>query len=266
MQIAKTVLDYGRTFPNAIVLASDRPKLNCENGTLTLPDRIKFLVVDGQHRLWAQKFSEFVAQYACLIHLDLSEEEMATLFIEINDNQKRVPPSLRWDLIRLVRPDDDPHTTRAADLVYFLASEERSPLFQRVDLTGETPALKIKQASLAPEIKSIVSKPPLKDFGYDIQASLLISFFEALRDRDPHAWHEGDSVLCSNRTLRVLIRLIPKLLAKSKVSPESATPRDFSPYLAKIDLEELDAEKIRGQQGSAGMSQIQSTIETQLGI
>jgi hypothetical protein len=201
-----------------------------------------------------------------MIHLGLSEEEMASLFIEINENQKRVPPSLRWDLVRLIRPDDDPHTTRAADLVYFLVTEERSPLYQRIDLTGETPALRIKQASLAPEIKSIISKSPIKDYGYDIQASLLIAFFEGLRDRDPQAWREGTSVLCMNRTLRVLIRLIPKMLHKAEISPEEATPADFAPFLGSLDLETLDPEKIRGQQGSAGMSQIQSTVEQQIGI
>jgi DGQHR domain-containing protein len=96
LQIAKTVLDYGRTFPNAIVLATDKNDLRIQDGIVTLPTKIKFLVVDGQHRLWAQKFSENIANYACMIHMGLSEEEMASLFIEINDNQKRVPPSLRW--------------------------------------------------------------------------------------------------------------------------------------------------------------------------
>lgn len=165
-----------------------------------------------------------------------------------------------------MRPDDDPNTVRAADLVYLLATDERSALFQRIDLTGETPALKIKQASLAPEIKSVVSKAPLKNFGYDIQASVLLAFFEALRDRDPVDWQEGTSVLCMNRTLRVLIRLIPRLLDKAETEPGDATPADFYPYLEILDLDTLDPEQIRGQQGSAGMSQIQQTIEAQLGV
>ncbi len=266
LQIAKTVLDYGRTFPNAIVLATDKNDLRIQDGIVTLPTKIKFLVVDGQHRLWAQKFSENIANYACMIHMGLSEEEMASLFIEINDNQKRVPPSLRWDLVRLVRPEEEPNTIRAADLVYYLATEDRSPLYQRIDLTGETPALRIKQASLAPEIKGIVGKAPLKEVGYDIQASVLIAFFEALRDRDPQPWHEGSSVLCMNRVLRVLIKLLPKLLGQIEKSPGQIIASDFSPFLSNLDLETLDPEKIRGQQGSAGMSQIQATIEGQMGV
>lgn len=79
VQIARTVLDGGRTFPNAIVLATDRETVTCDKGKVTLPDRIKFLVVDGQHRLWAQNFSIFEAEYTCLIHFGLSEEEMASL-------------------------------------------------------------------------------------------------------------------------------------------------------------------------------------------
>ena len=115
--IAVAVLDQGRTFPNSIVLATDKSDLAVSDGLLSLPARSRFLVVDGQHRLWAQHFSGLDAKYSCVIHLGLTEVEMARLFLEINDNQKRVPSSLRWDLVRLVRPDDDPIAITAAELV-----------------------------------------------------------------------------------------------------------------------------------------------------
>ena len=157
-QIALAVLDQHRTFPNAIVLATDVSTIEVDSGHITVPEDIRFLIVDGQHRLWAQRFSEFHAPYACLIHTGLSIEEMANLFLEINDNQKRVPSSLRWDLVRLVRPDHDPEGIAAAELVYLLATEQESPFFQRIDLTGEQSELQIKQGSLAPEFKILLSR------------------------------------------------------------------------------------------------------------
>jgi hypothetical protein len=55
-EIALAVLDQQRTFPNAIVLATDTDALGADLGEITIPDDILFLIVDGQHRLWAQNF------------------------------------------------------------------------------------------------------------------------------------------------------------------------------------------------------------------
>lgn len=264
IQIAKTVLDSKRTFPNAIVLATDRKNLPLDNAGIHLPDNIRFLVVDGQHRLWAQKFSDFEAAYACILHLGMSEQDMASLFVEINDNQKRVPSSLRWDLVRLVRPDEDANSVRSSDLVYELNENRKSPLHQRIDLTGEVPGLEIKQGSIAPEIRQLVAKAPLADYGFDIQAQVLFAFLSSVRDRDPNGWDNGKSNLYKNRVLRVLLRLIPLILDHSGTSPDVADTQLFSSYLKKLDPASLDPEKIKGQQGSAGMTQIADTVIDQI--
>src|SRR5436853_2933934 len=94
-EIAIAVLAQRRTFPNAIVLATNRERFDIIDGQIQIPGDVRFLVVDGQHRLWAQEFSDFEAKYACVIHMGLDEVGMARLFLEINDNQKRVPSYLR---------------------------------------------------------------------------------------------------------------------------------------------------------------------------
>lgn len=263
IQIAKTVLDQERSFPNAIVLASDIKKLIANGGNVVLPKKSLFLVVDGQHRLWAQNYSDFDAPYTCVLHLGLDEQEMAKLFVEINDNQKRVPSSLRWDLVRLVREQDQAQV-RAADIVYELHTSEQSALYQRIDLTGEVKELKIKQGSLAPEIESAVKKAPFKNLGYDVQVGTFINFFTALRDCDPEGWDNGASNLYSNRIIRALMRTIAAILDAEALEPAKATPATFYAYLSHIDLNSLDPEEIRGQQGSAGMSAIFETVAAQM--
>ncbi len=263
-EIARTVLDQERTFPNAIVLATDIKNLVEKNGKLILPKGSKFLVVDGQHRLWAQQFSKYNASYACLIHVGLSEQDMARLFVEINDNQKRVPSSLRWDLVRLVRDEEDKFGVRASDLVYELSTSRQSPLFQRIDLTGEVKELEIKQGSIAPEVVSIIKKPPLRDVGFDIQSQVFIAFLIALRDCDPDGWNSATSNFYKNRVLRALLRTIPEILQKSHVELTEIDPKVFYKYLLKIKPKTLDPEIIRGQQGSAGMAAIYKTIRNQV--
>ncbi len=265
-QIAGTVLAQNRTFPNAIVLATDSSNIRIDGETIKFPTDTKLLVVDGQHRLWAQTYSPYEALYACLIHVGLDERKMAELFLEINDNQKRVPSSLRWDLVRLVQPEDDPSAIRATDLIYDLSTSEESPLFQRVDLTGEQPQISLKQGSLAPEVKKLVGsrQSQIRDIGYEGQSALLKSFFSAIRECDVDGWESADGPLYKARVLRALLNLLPEILRRTGKEPETVGASDFYDYLRRIDLQTLANDQIRAQQGSAGIAAITSTIRKQI--
>lgn len=263
--IATAVLGQHRTFPNAIVLATDATTAKIHANELTLPDKVRFLVVDGQHRLWAQKYSDYEAPYICVIHFGLAEKDMAELFIEINDNQKRVPSSLRWDLVRLVRPDDEPNTVRTADLVYDLATIPESPLFQRIDLTGEQHAISLKQGSVAPAVKGVISgRSLLHEEGYDIQFNVLINYVSAMRECDADGWDNGTSPFYSARVFRAAFRLLPELLAHYAKPVAKSTANDFFKYLKKVKLSTLSSDAIRAQQGAAGMREIYLTLQKQV--
>ena len=266
-EIAVAVLNQQRTFPNAIVLATDKSEFPISDGLLNLPSATHFLVVDGQHRLWAQQFSTYNASYACIIHTGLRIDEMADLFLEINDNQKRVPSSLRWDLVRLVRPEDDPEGIGAAEIVYLLATENDSPFFQRIDLTGEQPELQIKQGSLAPEFKSLLSRrSPLRNFNFHQQYTIIFEYSAAIRDIDADGWRQRDSVFFKARVLRALFKLLADIarLMPDRIEPLSVTAAQFTPFLERIDVSSLDQDKIRAIQGSAGIKAIYDTIKQQV--
>lgn len=266
--IALAVLDQKRTFPNAIVLATNHSSFNAGNGHISIPNDILFLVVDGQHRLYAQKFSKYEASYACIIHMNLSEAEMANLFLEINDNQKRVPSSLRWDLVRLVRPKDDLFAVAAADLVLDLNENRESPLFQRIDLTGEQPEIKLKQGSVAPEIKSLVGmKPPgLKKLSLGDQYEVLLKYLVAIRSADLDGWKEGTSPFCKARVLRTLLKLLPSVISKIGEEPEKIQAREYKKYIDRIDINSLSDDRIKAIQGTAGMREIYGIIKNQMKV
>jgi DGQHR domain-containing protein len=267
-QIARTVLDQNRAFPNAITLATNLKTVKLSsNGSgngIVLPSRVKFLVVDGQHRLWAQKFSDRDGQYACIVHLNKTEQEMAELFLEINDNQRRVPSSLRWDLVRLVRPAKDEAAVTAADLVYELANREDSPFYIAIDLTGERKDVSIKQGSLAPEIKTLVARvkkthnPTLEEY-----ASLLIRFFSAVRSLNPQGWGNPDSTYYKARVLRALVRVCTDIVLKSK-SLEALTAQVFLRDLKKIDPATLSEDRLRAAQGAAGVLDLYREMRNQV--
>lgn len=264
--IATAVLDQQRSFPNAIVLATDSNRITCTDCVVTIPRNVLFLVVDGQHRLWSQRFSNYDAPYACVIHIGLTPERMAELFLEINDNQKRVPSSLRWDLVRLVQPEDDQPGVRAADLIYELSTDADSPLFQRVDRTGENPEISLKQGSLAPEVKRLVTlrDSPLRDAPYETQYQLLQAYFSAIRDRDSDGWLSAKGPLYKARVIRGLLRVLPSLMQEIGKAPASIRARDFQPALRKLILESLSDEALRAAHGNAGIAQITETIASQV--
>ena len=265
-EIAVAVLDQQRTFPNSIVLATDIDSIEVNNGQVLIPDDAIFLIVDGQHRLWAQRFSNYQAPYSCLIHTGLTEEGMARLFLEINDNQKRVPSSLRWDLVRLIQPDDDPQRLGAADIVYLLATEQESPFFQRIDLTGEQAEMQIKQGSLAPEFNSLLRRrSPFANVSFLEQYRIILEYSQAIQQIDSDRWGKPNSAFFKARVLRSLFRLLSDLcleIGENRLAEVGA--KNFVKYLSRIDEHTLDPEFIRSMQGSAGMTAIYRQIREQV--
>ena len=265
-QIALAVLNQGRTFPNAIVLATEVDTIGVTAGKVEIPESIKFLVVDGQHRLWAQNHSSFDAPYGCMIHTGLSQVGMANLFLEINDNQKRVPASLRWDLVRLIQPDDDEDRMAAAEIVFLLATEDDSPFYQRIDLTGEQSELQIKQASLAPEFTDLLRRrTPFANLSFVEQYQVILHYSNAIREVDTDRWGKRESAFFKARVLRSLFRMLSQLA--NVVDPPTLrdpSAADFIPYLRRINEETLDPEKIRSMQGTAGIAAIYRVIRDQM--
>lgn len=263
-QIARTVIDRERTFPNAITLASDVKKLVFADCHLNFPDTSKFLVVDGQHRLYAQTFSSKDAQYACIVHLDKTEQEMAELFLEINDNQKRVPSSLRWDLVRLVRPADDEVAIMTAELVFELVDRKESPFYYNIDLTGEKKDVTIKQGSLAPEIKTLITRTRRnKSLDFEDYAGILIRFFSAVRSLDPPGWGDTNSTFYKARVLRALLRVLADIVLQSNTPATIGAPA-FLAALKRIKPETLSTEVIRKAQGSAGVTDLYRAMQEQV--
>lgn len=262
--IARTVLEDHRTFPNAITLATSEKRFDRCEQNLVLPASAKFLVVDGQHRLWAQKHSEFEGRYPCVVHMGRNEQQMAELFLEINDNQRRVPSSLRWDLVRLVRSQDQ-GTALTADVVYELAIRTESPFYAvGIDLTGESKSMTIKQGSLAPEIRKIIRRGRRLEDGNDLETwvSLFVRFFVAIRSVDSQ-WGTSESAFFKARVLRALLRVLGDIV-DMKNSIAGLTALELREYVEKVDASSLSTEEVRRMQGSAGVNDLYRQMRQQI--
>jgi DGQHR domain-containing protein len=263
-EIARTVLDKSRTFPNAITLATTTSSFSFDGPDITLPANCRFLVVDGQHRLWAQHYSVQEGLYPCVIHMRRTEREMAELFLEINDNQRRVPSSLRWDLVRLVRSEDK-SIVMTADIVYELATRKDSPFYSTgIDLTGERRDVAIKQGSLAPEIRTLLNRDLKRKRGtMEDYLQLFIRCFTALRSLDGDSWGTNQSTFFKARVLRAIIRVLADVLSDAKTL-DVLTAKRFLTMFSRIQGETLSDEAVRKIQGAAGVLDLYKQIKAQV--
>jgi hypothetical protein len=196
--------------------------------------------------------------------MDRTEQQMAELFLEINDNQRRVPSSLRWDLVRLVKTDDQA-TAMTADIVYELAQRKESPFYADIDLTGENRELTIKQGSLAPEIKTLIGRHLRKKgvaTDFEDYLNLLIRFFVAIRSLDPEGWGIANSTFFKARVLRALIRVLSDMIEQATF--DQLTTQRMRTMLERIDHATLSEEAVRRAQGSAGVQDLYQQMRGQV--
>jgi DGQHR domain-containing protein len=263
--IAKGVLDKGKTFPNAIILATEKEDLSTDGKFLTLPNSTRFLVVDGQHRLYAQKYSTSSADYAAIIHVGMSKVDMAEMFLEINAKQQKVPPSLRWDLYRLVRRDLSQALVTASDIIQRLREDPESALYQRIDLTGEAHEIKVTQASLGPEIARLVGskKSPLFAVDFEGQVQVIETYLAAIRSLDADAWVAGDSPYYSNRMIRGLVKLLGDILTKEGTDPIELELNAFVKYLKRLKPASFEKKEMLAVGGESGLRMIYKLLKEQ---
>ena len=171
---------------------------------------------------------------------------------------------MRWDLVRLVRPDGDEAGIMTSELVYELVERKDSPFYYNIDLTGEQKDVSIKQGSLAPEIKSLVTRTKrTKELEFEDYAGILIRFFSAVRSLDPSGWGDTNSTFYKARILRALLRVLTDIVIKSK-NPSTIGAPSFFTSLRKIDPDTLSPEVIRRAQGSAGVTDLYRAMHEQV--
>lgn len=132
LDIAKYLDKSQGSIPTNIVLsaqADSQISYNSKNKTIKFK-RIPraFLVLDGQHRLFGYGLTQKKHRVPVAIYENLSRQEEASLFIDINTNQRGVPAALLLDIKQVA---DQESETESILRVFFdrLNSDPSSPLF-----------------------------------------------------------------------------------------------------------------------------------------
>jgi DNA sulfur modification protein DndB len=162
-------IDDGGFFPNSIIINfnSKKRKLifesnsklsdsNSCSGILKIPNSYGIAyIIDGQHRVYGYANSKYVENNTIpVVAFDnLDTIEQLEIFMDINQNQKAVSPSLRLDLEEDLYWDSERADSRLkalkSSIIKKLANLESSPLFNKISVGEDKADLTFKPFSAA---------------------------------------------------------------------------------------------------------------------
>lgn len=243
-------INNGGYFPNSLIISidSDGKGLQFDMsgtkvegahsrlGVLHLPKRYRSAyIIDGQHRLYGYSDSDYATtdSIPVVAFVDLDRQEQINLFMDINENQKAVPKTLRVTLNADMLWDSSDYNERRqalrSKIAQMFGEEDTSPLMGRV-VIGEDEKSSIKCITVE-AIQTALKKcnfmtqfgkknSIVKDGTFDVGTNqgtcdLLYPFLEAclryVKDATADEWERGDSndgMLTMNRGIQAVIRVI----------------------------------------------------------
>lgn len=273
LQEVREFINDGGYFPNSIIISIDSggknlvfdqagPKIPgsiSKIGVLHIPKRYhSAYIIDGQHRLYGYSDSQYAATNSIPVvaFVDLDRTEQIKMFMDINENQKAVPKSLRVTLnADMLWDSDDFSEQRQAlrsKIAQMLGEESTSPLQGRI-VIGENESTPTKcitveamQAALKKTHffsqygkKNTLNKEGTFDCGNNQDScDLFFPFIEKcllyMREACLAEWEKGDNelgMLTINRgmqaTIRVIDDIVNLLIEKGMVFPKMQSAEDI---------------------------------------
>lgn len=167
-------IDEGGYFPNSIIINFDAnveftPAGEGETlanfGVLTIPNAYGIAyIIDGQHRVYGYATSKHKLDNTIPVvaFANMESAEQLRIFMDINENQKAVSPSLRLDLIEDINWDSNRVNSRIAALrsaiIKYLTRERSSALYNKISVGEDNAQLTftpfdnaLKKASFLPK-------------------------------------------------------------------------------------------------------------------
>ena len=260
-------INNGGYFPNSLIISIDSggkglqfdvsgtkvEGAHSRLGVLHLPKKYRSAyIIDGQHRLYGYSDSDYATtdSIPVVAFVDLDRQEQIKLFMDINENQKAVPKTLRVTLnADMLWDSADYNEQRQAlrsKVAQMLGEEETSPLLGRVVIgedekslvkciTVEAIQTALKKCNFMSQFgkKNVITKDGSFDVGTNqATCDLLYPFLEAclrhVKEGAAEEWERGDSndgMLTMNRGIQAVIRVINDivnhLIDRKEINPKT---------------------------------------------
>ena len=306
-------VNKGGFFPNSLIVSIDSGQTGIEfqslsqsestlseTGVLSLPPKYHSVyVIDGQHRLYGYSDSTHVSNNVVPVvaFVNLPAAQQVKMFMEINENQKRVSKTLRNTLnIDLLWEAENPKDRKDALMLKIaeaLGEEADSPLYGRI-LTGEDKETNLRCIT-TDYIKDAIKRSSfLNNYGahgvktqgtfdkgnndgtYPLLLAFLKKCFETISSYCSEEWKLGrDGFLAINNSIYAIIKVIDDIV-NINLEGESYTIGDVDGIYAKCEqmilelceaIDELNAEsksKIKKAKGGGAKNESWRTLQVAL--
>ena len=260
-------INEGGYFPNSLIISIDSGGKGLQFdvsstkvegalsklGVLHLPKKNRSAyIIDGQHRLYGYSDSEYASTNCIPVvaFVDLDRQEQIKLFMDINENQKAVPKTLRVTLnADMLWESPDYNERRQAlrsKIAQMFGEEDTSPLLGRVVVGEDEKSLEkcitveaiqtaLKKCNFMTQFgkKNCIVKDGTFDIGTnqgtcDILYPFLEECLRYIKNAAPDEWNRGDSnegMLTMNRGIQAVIRVINDivnlLVERKEISPKT---------------------------------------------
>lgn len=246
-QINEFITKESGFFPNSIIISLDskdsRMRFDSANtqvpsaiskvGVLHLPKKYRSAyIIDGQHRLYGYAGTKYAKTNTIPVvaFVNLKREEQVDLFMQINENQKAVPKTLREtlnaDLLWTSTNLKEQFKALCSRVSIFLGEEKDSPFYNYISLGEDNRVLtpgNISSALLKSNFLGSVSKGEIESLGIFYKGNLEEAFnktyeylrlsFEYLKNCLNEDWiQQKDSFLFINKGVHAIILLFSDIL------------------------------------------------------
>ena len=238
--IKSFIKDQRGIFPTNIIISIQSDKLSfklhgaaindIQHGTLTLPRKYQSInIIDGQHRLFAYDGLEQAEKdLIYVIAFDrMGLEEQIHTFININEKQTKVSPSLLWDLYPSIIDPKDDIKPRISLLVKSLNEKSESSLFgiikydsasysnKHPKLTLESVCTALKNEKILEDMDSTLHLLRIPNINDSTTFSLISLWFHTIQDNAQEQWNRKDktlNLLRSNQGFGSLIKVFSEVI------------------------------------------------------
>ena len=315
LQEVREFVNNGGYFPNSIIISIDsggkgvvfEPVGKKEESTISkigilyMPKRYhSAYIIDGQHRLYGYSGSKYAMTNTIPVvaFVDLDRAEQVKLFMDINENQKAVPKTLRVTLnADMLWDSDDKNEQRQAlrsKIAQMLGENSTSPLKGRI-LVGEGEQSILRAVSVEAVQKALLKTSFFSNYDKknnvvkqgtfdcenneatcDLFYPFLESFMQYFQTNCNAEWEreDGDGIIVINRSIFGLIKILDDivnmLLHKGMLFPHEQSADDMmqlvsyyiSPLVDYFNKLSLDSKKeLKSYMGEGGNTRFWRTFQ-----
>jgi len=215
-KIAK-FLDAGNAIPGAILISFDKAKESRGGAGIIIKNEPDAgWVIDGQHRLAGAHKAAKDVEIPVVALLGLNLTQQIDFFVTINREQKGVPASLYYDLLKHLprtKTEAEAVQERAADLANTMKKDPDSPFHQRIVVTTSPKQGCLSLTNAVRKLSPLLKRDGrLAQFNDEVRAAILNNLYRALEQSFSREYGRPDSVFFRTIGFGALMNALPVIV------------------------------------------------------